>query len=308
VPSDPPAPSSGTPSSASSSSLFPGASPSAASSTGASPATAGAGGNATPPASDPWLGDPTVLHLGPPSPPPAAGPGAPGSTGNPIPVGRGPRRVSRKLVTTYFAGGLALLLLGVVAAGYLTYRAYGQATESITSSRDGLPAVSTSRVPASPRPASAATPGAPAAVRPSAPLRARFGPQKLTDGQSFVMRGEGDSRFQVTLKAGKWRKSCSPYGVKAKKGGYLPVKLTLRVLEGEPQVSEYSFRFQEADGTWLDSVGGSGCDGDDYLGFFRRQSVGRTYTSTVIYDVPSRKGDIVFVYPLMDVAAEWRLG
>ncbi|WP_306214122.1 hypothetical protein [Actinoplanes sp. RD1] len=226
-------------------------------------------------------------------------------------IGRGPRRLSRKLVTTYFAGGLALLLLGAVAVVYLTYRAYGQ-DATITASNDGLPAVSASPA-ASPRPGQSKEPEESEEPQESAeseqsePLRARFGPQKLRDGQSFIMRGEGDARFQITLKAGKFHKGgCGNYGVKPANGGYLPVKLTLKVLEGEPEVSEYSFRFQKADGTWLNSVGGSGCDADDYLGFFRRQSVGRTYTSTVVYDVPGRKGEIVYV-PLMDVAAEWKL-
>ncbi|WP_305786285.1 hypothetical protein [Symbioplanes lichenis] len=232
------------------------------------------------------------------------GPGAPGSTGNPVRIGRGPRRVSRKLVTTYFAGGLALLLLGAVAVVYLTYRALGPDDSTLATSSDDLPAASTSRTPAR-TPSSLPSPKP--ATEPSEPLRARFGPQKLRDGQSFVMRGEGDARYRLTLKAGKFHKGgCGNYGVKPANGGYLPVKLTLKVLEGEPEVSEYSFRFQNADGKWLNSVGGSGCDVDDYLGFFRRQSVGRTYTSTVVFDVAARKGEIVYV-PLMDVAAEWKL-
>ena len=47
---------------------------------------------------------------------------------------------------------------------------------------------------------------------------------------------------------------------------------------------------------------------NDYGGFVRRLSAGRTYSSTVVFDIPSTKGDIVFVYPLLDVAASWKIG
>ncbi len=228
----------------------------------------------------------------------------PGPADETAPVGRGPRRHVRKLVIGYFAGGLALLLAGTVAVVYLTVRAL----------QEQPPTDTYASVPRSSRPSGSAggRPGAspePSAVaEPSGPLRARFGPRKLRDGQSLVLDGEEDARFQITLKAGKFRAgACNPYSVKPKNGGYLPVKLTLKVLEGEPEVSEFSFRYQTDDGEWLNSVGGSGCDGDDHLGFFRRQSVGRTYTSTVVFDVPRRAGEIVFVYPLLDVAAEWQL-
>ncbi|MEV4639271.1 hypothetical protein AB0J80_18145 [Actinoplanes sp. NPDC049548] len=223
---------------------------------------------------------------------------APAGQGRPVRVGRGTGRLSRRLVIAYFAAGLALLLAGTVAVFYLAIKVYAPAVPEaqVTATRE-FPSAAPSHAPSPP-----------ARVEPSTPLRARFGPQQLANGKPFVMRGEGDSKFQITVKAGKFRRSgCDPYAVKPEEGGYLPVKLTLKVLQGEPEVSEYAFRFQKPDGDWLPSVGGSGCDGRDYGGFFRRLSAGRTYTSSVVFDVPSAKGDIVFVYPLMDVVAAWKV-
>ena len=81
----------------------------------------------------------------------------------------------------------------------------------------------------------------------------------------------------------------------------------MKVLSGEPEVSDYSFRFQKPDGTRLNSAYGSGCD-KDYGAFVRRLVAGRTYRTTIVFDVPNTKGDIVFVYPTIDVIATWHLG
>jgi len=96
--------------------------------------------------------------------------------------------------------------------------------------------------------------------------------------------------------------------VKPENGGYLPTEIKVKVLEGEPDVSDFAFRYQLPDGEWLHGVGGSGCD-ENYGGLFRRLVAGRTYTTTVVYDVPKvMTGDIVFVWPLLDVAATWKVG
>ncbi|MGA5304014.1 hypothetical protein ACPCHT_29110 [Nucisporomicrobium flavum] len=231
--------------------------------------------------------------------PPPADP-LPGSTDAvTVPVARASRfgSLSKGLITAYFAGGLALLLAGAVAVVYLGAKVYARSLPRTT--------VTVTREYPSAKP-SAPHPGA---VEPSSSLRARFGPQRLTNGRSFTMRGEGDARFQVTVKAGKFRKrACDELAVQPKEGGYLPVKLSVKVLEGEPDISEYAFRFQKPDGDWLPSVGGTACEGNDFGGFVRRLSAGRTYSTTVVFDIPSTKGDIVFVYPLLDVAASWRIG
>ncbi|AGL14745.1 hypothetical protein [Actinoplanes sp. N902-109] len=233
----------------------------------------------------------------------APGPGQP----RPVRVGRGTGKLPKGLITAYFAGGLALLVVGVVAVVYLAVRAYGGATESITvsGSERETPVVTHSRSTAP-----AAEPTAePVAPDPSDPARARFGPQQLANGKSFVVDGENNSKFEVTVTAGKFRRSaCDIYSVKPREGGYLPVKLKVKVMEGEPTISEYDFKFEEPDGSWLPSVGGSGCDGKDYGGFLRHLSAGRSYSSSVVFDVPGKKGDIVFVYPIMDVVASWKIG
>jgi hypothetical protein len=229
--------------------------------------------------------------------------GAPAQA-RPVPIGRGRGKLPKGLITAYFAGGVALLLVGVVAVVFLAVRAYGGNVSddaTVTISRGGTPSASPST--------SKRVPSAPAAIDPSDPARARFGPQKLANGKPFVVNGENDSKFEVTVTAGKFRKSaCDIYSVKPAEGGYLPVKLKVRVLEGEPTISEFDFKFEAPDGSWLPSVGGSGCEGRDYGGFLRHLSAGRSYTSSVVYDVPGKKGDIVFVYPIMDVVASWKVG
>lgn len=220
----------------------------------------------------------------------------------PVLIGRRPRgKLSKKLVTAYFAGGLALLLAGTVAVFYLAVQVYGQtATTTAPTARGSAPAV--------PVPAGGSARGrTPAPIEPSGPLRARFGPERLKNGEKFLVVGEGDAKFEVTVKAKKLRRSaCSPYAVKPELGGYLPAELTVKVLQGEPDVSEYDFRVQQADGSWLPSVGGSACE-KGYGSFVRRLSAGRTYRSTIVFDVPDTKGDIVFQYPLIDIIASWNI-
>ncbi|GAA2522003.1 hypothetical protein [Winogradskya humida] len=219
----------------------------------------------------------------------------------PVRIGRGSRKLGKGWVTAYFAGGIVLLLLGVAAVVVLSVRTYGQdvsedATVTISRGNNGA-TVSRSQPPKTP----SASPD---------PARARFGPQRLANGQGFVMTGEDNSKFEITVKAGKFRKTaCDAYSPKPEHGGFLMVQLKLKVLEGEPDVSEFAFRFQEPDGSWLPSAYGGSCiPPDEYSGFFRRLSAGRTYTSSILFDVPSKKGDIVFVYPLKDVAASWKMG
>ncbi|MET0495176.1 MAG: hypothetical protein ABW000_18805 [Actinoplanes sp.] len=210
----------------------------------------------------------------------------------PVPIGRGDGKLSKRLLTAYFAGGIALLVAGTVAVFYLAVQVYGrpEPTTSVTIAR-GSP-VTTS----------------PSPVGPSGPLRARFGPERLANGKTFLVYGEGDAKFEVTVRTLKFRKSaCSPYAVPAENGGYLPTELTVKVLEGEPEVTDYDFRFQQPDGTWLNAVGGSACD-KGYASFVRRLVAGRTYRSTIVYDVPNTKGDVVFVYPRTDALASWRVG
>jgi hypothetical protein len=219
-------------------------------------------------------------------------------TGNnvPPPPPSPPRRrgLSRGLVTTYFAAGVVLLLAGLVTVVYLSAKRYGS-PKSPTTVADGPF-----------RPASASPGSASASVD---PFRVRLGPERLAMGKSVVLTGERDAKFQVTVKAGKFhRAACDSYSVKPKNGGYLPTRITVKVLQGEPNVSEYAFRFQKPDGTWLPPVGGSGCE-TEYGTFTRRLSAGRTYSVMVVYDIPrARKGDIVFVWPLVDVAASWHVG
>ncbi|WP_067496566.1 hypothetical protein [Actinoplanes sp. TFC3] len=233
----------------------------------------------------------------------------------PAPVARSGGKLPKGLIATYFAGGVALLLVGAVAVVYLAVRAYGgnaPESASVTVSRGAQPSVPAHGVSSQEATARKAqppqkVPSSP--VDPSDPARARFGPQRLANGKPFVIQGENNSKFQVTVTAGTFHKgACDIYSVKPEEGGYLPVKLKVKVLEGEPEISEYDFRFQKSDGSWLPSVGGSGCDGRDYGGFLRRLSAGREYSSSVVFDVPGKKGDIVFVYPIMDVVAAWKVG
>jgi len=212
----------------------------------------------------------------------------------PVVIGRPRRKLSRRIVTAYFAAGLALLLAGTIAVGYLAIDVYGRATSAtVTVSRDPQPA----RGAATPAPA-----------EPSGPLLERIGPQRLANGQTFVIQGERGVKFEITVRARKIRKTgCDAYATKPKNGAYLPTELRVKVLAGEPDVSEYAFRFQQRDGTRLNSVYGSSCE-KDYGAFVRRLVAGRTYRTTIVFDVPNAKGDIVFVYPTIDVIATWHLG
>jgi hypothetical protein len=211
----------------------------------------------------------------------------------PVVIGRPRRKLSRGLVTAYFAGGLVLLLAGTVAVFYLAVDIYSQATKTnVAASRDPQP---TRRAES------------PAPVEPSGPLLERIGPQRLANGQKYLIKGERGAKFEVTVRARKLRKSgCDAYAMKPKNGAYLPTELRVKVLAGEPDVTDYAFRFQQRDGTRLNSAYGSGCE-KDYGAFVRRLVAGRTYKTTIVFDVPNTKGDIVFVYPTIDVIATWHL-
>lgn len=203
-----------------------------------------------------------------------------------------PRRTISGFFTAYFAAGLALLLVGLIAVVVLVLRP-GNDHHGAPAAAPGTSAGATSpsRVP------SAGT--------------ATLGPQQLTMGKVLAVTGEDGAKFEVTVAAGKFRKTpCSPYGVKSKNGGYLPVSIHVKVLRGVPDVSEFDFRFQKPDGDWLDSVGGTGCETTGSTGLFRRLTAGRTYATSVTYDVPKPplKGDIVFVWPLEDVIGMWKVG
>lgn len=213
----------------------------------------------------------------------------------PVVIGR--PKLSRRLVTAYFAGGLALLLAGTVAVVYLTAQAYGRAGRvTVTVSRGSQPAGG---------PVGTATPSP---VEPSGPLLERIGPQRLANGEKFVVLGERGAKFEVTVRARKFRKTgCDSYARKPEHGGYLPTQVQVKVLSGEPEVSDYAFRFQQPDGTWLNSGYGSSCE-KDYGAFVRRLVAGRTYRTTIVFDVPNATGEIVFVYPTIDVIATWGLG
>ena len=212
----------------------------------------------------------------------------------PVMIGRPRRGLSRGFVTAYFAAGLVLLLAGTIAVVYLAADTYGRAVDrTVTVGRSSQP------------PRNAASP---APIEPSGPLLERIGPQRLVNGQKYVIEGERGAKFEVSVRARKLRKSgCDAYALKPKNGAYLPTELQVKVLSGEPEVSDYSFRFQKPDGTRLNSAYGSGCD-KDYGAFVRRLVAGRTYRTTIVFDVPNTKGDIVFVYPTIDVIATWHLG
>ena len=211
----------------------------------------------------------------------------------PVMIGRPRKGLSRRVVTAYFAGGLALLLAGTVAVVYLALGIYDRATTT-------PPAAVGRRLPPSA--------ASPAPIEPSGPLLERIGPQRLANGQKFVAEGERGAKFEVTVRARKFRRSgCDDFARKPENGGYLPTELRVKVLSGEPDVSEFAFRFQLADGTRLNTGYGSNCE-KDYGALVRRLVAGRTYKTTVVFDVPSAKGDIVFVYPTIDVIATWHLG
>jgi hypothetical protein len=206
-----------------------------------------------------------------------------------------PRRSIGNFFTAYFAAGLALLVAGLITMVVLVLRPQNQhrATTPLV-----VPTFSGAAQPTSP-------------AGPSlGPNGTTLGPQRLTMGQALPVNGENGEKFEVTVLSGKFRKAgCDPYAVKPHNGGYLPTTVRVKVLVGVPDVSEFDFRFQKPDGEWLDSVGGSGCE-TTATGLFRRLSAGRTYTTTVIFDVPKQplKGDIVFVWPLEDVIGTWKVG
>jgi hypothetical protein len=212
-------------------------------------------------------------------------------------------RPSKGFFITYFAVGVALLLAGTVAVVVLAIRVYAPpATET--------PLASGRTASATPRWTSDDPTTYPTTTPPSTgPNGTALGPQRLAMGKALSVTGEDGAKFQVTVKAGKFRKTgCDQSAVKPKNGGYLPTEVRVKVLEGVPDVSEYDFRFQTPDGDWLNSVGGSACEGNNG-GLFRRLVAGRTYTTMVIFDVPkAMKGEIVFVWPLRDVAGSWKVG
>ncbi|MEV6843529.1 hypothetical protein [Actinoplanes sp. NPDC051411] len=199
-----------------------------------------------------------------------------------------PRRWLGGFFIAYFAAGLALLAVGVIAVVVLVLRP---------------PHDDRANAPLRPVASGAGT------TEPSA--AATLGPQLLTMGKPLAVTGENHEKFEVTVAAGKYRKTaCNEYAVKPRNGGYLPATVRVKVLDGVPDVSEFDFRFQKPDGEWLDSVGGSGCETTGSTGLFRRLTAGRTYVTTVVFDVPKQplKGDIVFVWPLQDVIGSWKVG
>jgi hypothetical protein len=205
-----------------------------------------------------------------------------------------PRRSLSGFFTVYFAAGLALLVAGFITVVVLVLRPQND-------HRANGPVVTATSGAAPKKSTPSAGPG---------PNGAALGPQLLKMGKPLAVTGENGERFEVTVIAGKFRKTgCNPYAVKPSRGGYLPTTVRVKVLEGVPDVSEFDFRFQKPDGEWLDSVGGTGCE-SSATGLFRRLTAGRTYVTTVIFDVPKPplKGDIVFVWPLQDVIGDWKVG
>jgi hypothetical protein len=228
-------------------------------------------------------------------PPPPADDTVPAQL-KPVVIGRPRTRgaLSRRLVTAYFAVGLVLLLAGTAAVVYLAAGIYDRAATELNA--------------ASPAPRASGRVTAPGLIEPSGPLLERIGPQRLANGEKFVVEVERGVRFEVSVRAGKLRKTgCDSYARKPENGGYLPTELRVKVLAGEPDVTDYAFRFQQRDGTWLNSAYGSNCD-KNYGAFVRRLVAGRTYKTTIVFDVPNTKGDIVFVWPTIDVIATWHLG
>lgn len=193
----------------------------------------------------------------------------------------------RRLVIAYFVAGAVLLLAGTAAVVYLSAGIYSRAAPVTVNVSRGA---------------------SPAPVEPSGPLLERIGPQRLANGEKFVVTGERGVKFEVSVKALKLRRNgCDAYAQKPKNGRYLPTELRVKVLAGEPDVTDYAFRFQEPDGTRLSSTYGSSCE-KDYGAFVRRLVAGRTYRTTIVFDVQNTKGDIVFVWPTIDVIATWHLG
>jgi hypothetical protein len=240
-----------------------------------------------------WLSDGSLTAA---PPPPDAVPAQPAAWTPPVPPGRGPRP-SKRFFIAYFAAGIALLVAGTVAVVYLAVRAYAPPA--------GTPVAAGRTTSATPHRTTGRTTPAPS----TGPNGNALGPQRLTMGKALAVTGEDGARFEVTVRAGKFRKTpCDQYSVKPKNGGYLPAEVRVKVLQGVPDVSDFDFRFQKPDGAWLDSVGGSGCD-DNYGALFRRLVAGRTYATTIVFDVPkAMKGDIVFVWPLRDVVGSWKVG
>jgi hypothetical protein len=213
----------------------------------------------------------------PPAPPPA------------------PRGSIGGFLTAYFAVGLALLLVGFITVVVLVLR---------PQSRHGATASHTSPVSFAPEPSPSRSPSI-------GPNGAALGPQQLTMGQHLPVTAEDGARFEVTVVAGKFRKNgCDEYAVKPRHGGYLPATVRVKVLDGVPEVSEFAFTFEKPDGEWLDSVGGTGCETTGTTGLFRRLTAGRTYVTTIVFDVPKQplKGNIVFVWPLQDEIGSWKVG
>jgi hypothetical protein len=211
-----------------------------------------------------------------------------------------PRRSIGGFFTAYFAVGLALLVAGFITMVVLVLRPQNdhRANGPVVPAASGTKPTTASRAPKTPE---SAGPG---------PNGAALGPQQVKMGKALAVTGENGEKFEVTVTAGKFRKSgCNPYAVKPSHGGYLPTTVKVKVLDGVPDVSEFDFRFQKPDGEWLDSVGGTGCE-SNASGLFRRLTAGRTYTTTVIFDVPKPplKGDIIFVWPLQDVIGTWKVG
>jgi hypothetical protein len=250
-----------------------------------------------PPADQGWLSDPSLAD--PSLADPRTRPGAETVPVQPVswaPPPRAPRGPSRGFFIAYFAAGLTLLLAGTVAVVVLAVQAYGP--------QEGKPSAAGS-APATPAHTDNESTPAPS----TGPNGLALGPQRLAMGKPLAVTGEDGAKFEVTVKAGKFRRSaCDRYSVKPKNGGYLPTQIRVKVIEGVPEVSDFDFRFEKPNGQWLDSVGGSGCDAN-YGALFRRLTAGRTYSTTVVFDVPAAmKGQIVFVWPLRDVVASWKVG
>lgn len=211
-----------------------------------------------------------------------------------------PRRVPRALVTAYFAGGLVLLLIGTITVFYLAVTIYDRPRTTAAV----LPSAGHSR------PTPSVTRSRPGAAVPTSPgpIRNRVGPQHAVMGKTVTIVGDQDDKFEVTVKTGKFRRSgCNEYAVHPKHGGYLPAVITVKVLAGEPDVGVFNFRFERPDGTWLDTVGGSGCD-ENLTSLMHRVVAGRTYRATAVFDLPADlKGNVIFSYPYLDVAAQWKL-
>ena len=236
-----------------------------------------------PPSDEAWL-TPGDSPLPPPAP--SAGlPEVPPPADETVRVKPPRRLLTPRVVTSFFVIGSLLLVVGLITVVRLSDRVYARP----------VPGTSAGPRPVKPSPV------------PSELLRNRLGPTRVAMGKSIVVTGEGDAKFRVTVEAGKFRRSgCNEFAVKPELGGYLPAEVTVKVLEGEPDVSVFDFKFQQPDGAWLDSVGGTGCD-KGFGELIRRLVAGRTYRTTVVFGVPNARGDVVFTWPLTDVYASWRV-